>query len=192
MFIRNWKTEILTIPNLLSILRLGMIPVYVELYRNAQDSGDYWIAGAVLALSCLTDAADGYIARRFHMISLLGKVLDPIADKATQIALTLCLCLRFPVLKAVLALLLVKESFQVAACIVSFRRGKMLSGAMPAGKICTAVLFISLIALVVFPEPKGWVVNTVAITDCVFLTFSFISYMLAYWGKHPRIRDVDF
>lgn len=191
MFIRNWKTEILTIPNLLSILRLGLIPVYVVLYRTAREPRDYWAAGTVLAISCLTDAADGYIARRFGMISLLGKVLDPIADKATQIALILCLCLRYPVLKVVLGLLLVKECFQITACIVNFRRGKMLLGAMPAGKVCTAVLFVSLITLVVFPGLEEWVIHSVAITDIIFLTMSFISYVLAYWGKHPRTRDVE-
>lgn len=192
MFIKNWKKEILTIPNLLSIVRLLMIPVYVSLYLHAKTPRNFIAPGIVLAVSCLTDALDGYIARRFHMVSLLGKVLDPLADKATQLALVLCLGLKYPVMKWMLALLLLKEGFQIVACIVNFRRGKMLLGALPAGKLCTAVLFTSLIALVVFPGLDDRLVMAMVAADCIFLTISFLSYVLAYHGRHPRTRDVDF
>ena len=94
MDIRKWKKEILTIPNLLSLFRLALIPVYVVIYLNAREPGQYITAGAILAVSCLTDMVDGKIARRFGMISTVGKVLDPVADKATQFTLTLCLSLR--------------------------------------------------------------------------------------------------
>ena len=72
MFHTNWKKEFLTIPNLLSLFRLALIPVYMTLYRNAATGRDYLHAGSVLALSCLTDMADGCIARRFHMVSTVG------------------------------------------------------------------------------------------------------------------------
>lgn len=189
---RNWKREILTIPNLLSFGRLGLIPVYVTVYLHARTPKDFYVSGAILALSCLTDALDGYIARKFHCITLLGKVLDPLADKATQLALILCLCTKYPILKLVLALMIVKEAYQISACVVNFRRGKMLLGALPAGKVCTAVLFVSLIALVVFPGLDSRVVTAVALTDCTFLLVSFAGYVLAYHGRHPRTRDVEF
>ena len=192
MFIKNWKKEILTIPNLLSLGRLLMIPVYVRLYLHANAPHDFIAPGIVLAVSCLTDALDGYIARRFQMVSLLGKVLDPLADKATQLALILCLGLKYPVMKWMLALLLLKEGFQIVACIVNFYRGKILLGALPAGKVCTAVLFTSLMALVILPEPDVWLVTAIVSADCFFLTISFLSYVLAYHGRHPKTRDVDF
>jgi len=192
MNIRNWKQEILTIPNLLSFARLGMIPVYVILYLQARSPEEYFISGVVLAVSCVTDALDGYIARRFHSVTLLGKLLDPLADKATQFTLILCLCMKYPVLKLVLGLMLVKEGFQITACIVNYRKGKMLLGALPAGKVSTTVLFISLITLVVFPQLDSWVVTAVALLDGIFLTVSFAGYVLAYHGRHPRTQDVDF
>ena len=76
MFITNWKKEILTIPNLLSLFRLLLIPVYMSIYWKE----NYYLAAAILVVSCLTDAVDGWIARRFNMISNLGKLLDPVAD----------------------------------------------------------------------------------------------------------------
>ena len=84
MPIRDWKKEICTIPNMLSIFRLVLIPVYIYIYLNATESYHYSIAAGILAISCLTDMIDGKIARKFNMISELGKVLDPLADKLTQ------------------------------------------------------------------------------------------------------------
>ena len=145
MYMKDWKKEILTIPNLLSLFRLVLIPVYVVIYLNAQAVTDYYIAGGILAVSCLTDALDGKIARHFGMISNLGKILDPLADKATQFTLILCLAIRHPILWTLVALFVVKESFQLIAGLIILRQGKILSGALLAGKISTAVLFVSLI-----------------------------------------------
>ena len=109
MFITNWKKEILTIPNLLSLFRLLLIPVYMSIYLKE----NYYLAAAILVVSCLTDAVDGWIARRFNMISNLGKLLDPVADKATQFTLIICLALRYPILLYLVGLFVVKESFQL-------------------------------------------------------------------------------
>ena len=68
MHIKDWKKELFTIPNLLSLFRLALIPVYVIIYLNASDYRDYFIAAAILAVSCLTDLIDGKIARHFNMI----------------------------------------------------------------------------------------------------------------------------
>ena len=191
MFIKNWKQEILTIPNLLSLFRLVLIPVYIHIYLNARNPIQFYTAGIIMALSCLTDAVDGMIARRFHMISTLGKILDPLADKITQFVLTVCLSLRYPVLHPVLALFVVKELFQLTLGIIHLHRRQMLSGALMAGKLCTTVLFISLITLVVFPGLHPMFVDCIALLDSFFLMVSFLSYVLAYFGKQPKLRDMN-
>ena len=191
MFNKDWKKEIFTIPNLLSLFRLALIPVYITVYLNAEEDWQYYVAGAILAVSCVTDLIDGKIARRFHMISTVGKVLDPLADKATQFTLTLCLSVHYPVLRPVLVLFVIKEGFQLIVGIIHFRKGKMLSGALMAGKICTTILFVSLIALVLFPGIPRGAVNAIALVDTGFLIFSFISYILAYFGKNTKVQDMD-
>ena len=191
MFIRNWKKEILTIPNLLSMFRTLLIPVYAGIYLNATEEPQFILAGAVLAVSCLTDMVDGKIARKYHMITTLGKVLDPLADKLTQLTLTVCLSLKYPVLYPVLALFVIKELFQLTLGIIFLRKGKMLPGALMAGKICTTVLFVSLIALVLVPQMRTEVVNMIAVIDTVFLGISFVCYILAYFGKKVRVQDID-
>lgn len=190
MFQLNWKKEVFTIPNILSLFRLVLIPLYVYLYLTAQCTADYVAAGGVLALSCLTDLVDGKIARKFNMISTLGIVLDPIADKATQGALLICLSLKYPVLYPVLWLLVIKESFQLIAGIVAYLNGKMLPGALMIGKVCTTVLFVSLILMVLFPEIPAHVVDWIAFMDGCFLAASFVCYVRAYFGKNKKIQEL--
>lgn len=191
MYIKDWKKEVFTIPNLLSLFRLALIPVYITVYLNAEEDWQYYVAGAILAVSCVTDLIDGKIARRFHMISTVGKVLDPLADKATQFTLTLCLSVHYPALRPVLVLFVIKEGFQLIVGIIHFRKGKMLPGALMAGKICTTILFVSLIALVLFPGIPHSAVNAIALVDTGFLIFSFVSYILAYFGKNTKVQDMD-
>lgn len=181
MFLKNWKKEIVTIPNLLSLFRLLLIPVYVSIYLRASNPRDYVIAGMILTLSCLTDAADGYIARKYHMISTLGKLLDPLADKMTQIALTICLSLRFRVLIPVFILLLLKETFQFAGAAILLHRGGQFPSALLPGKISTTVLFVSLIALVLFPNIDSRAVLAISILDSFCLIFAFFTYYFAFW-----------
>lgn len=183
MHIRSWKQEVFTIPNCLSILRLGLIPVYCRLYLRANTMKDYILAAGILGFSCLTDAVDGFIARKFHMQSSLGKILDPIADKATQITLTVCLSLNYPVLMLVMCLLVAKEVFQILGAVVLVKRGAPLPSAMMAGKVSTAVLFVSLIALVLLPDAPDGMINFIVILDSGFLVFAFSTYYLAFFRK---------
>ena len=191
MFIRNWKRELFTIPNLLSLFRLVLLPVYAGIYLNATKDRQYWIAGILMIISCITDLLDGKIAWQYHQITNLGKILDPLADKVTQFVLTLCLSKKYSVLRPVLALIFVKEIFQLMLAIAFAMKGKVLAGALMAGKICTTVLFISLICLVLFPGINPAVINAIAVTDIAFLLFSFLSYVFAYFGMGVNIQDLE-
>lgn len=84
-------TGCLTVPNLLSLIRIILIPVFGVLFYH-----DHVLAAViVLAVSGLTDLFDGKIARRFNQVSELGKILDPIADKLTQMTIAIVLFLEF-------------------------------------------------------------------------------------------------
>lgn len=185
---KNWKKEICTIPNLLSLFRLVLIPVYVTIYCNATSPAHYFLAAAILAVSCLTDMIDGKIARKFNMISTVGKILDPIADKATQLTLILCLALRYPVLWYLVGLFVLKEGFQAIAGMINLRKGRILKGALLSGKICTTVLFLSLIVLVIVPQPPYAVVAVLAGIDALFMLAAFADYALAYFGKRQAME----
>lgn len=189
---KDWKKEIWTIPNMLSLFRLVIIPVYVVIYLRADSPADYALAAAVLAVSCLTDMVDGQIARRFNMISTVGKLLDPVADKATQFCLLLCLAIEYPILWSLMVLFVIKESFQLIAMLIAYSKGKALKGALLSGKISTTVLFVSLIVMVLFHNSiSHQVVKIITVVDGAFLLIAFVDYVFAYWKNTPIIQDIQ-
>lgn len=187
----DWKREIFTIPNLLSLFRLILIPVYIVMYLNAVTPRDFYFCAGVLTISCFTDMLDGQIARRCNMISAVGKFLDPVADKATQLAMTLCLAIRYPILWVVVVLLVIKEMYQLIASTYWLKKGYMLKGALMTGKVCTTVLFVSLVFLVMFPNIGITVVNAIAIVDTAFLVVAFIHYAVTFSRIGPRFETVE-
>lgn len=191
MLIKDWKKEILTIPNLLSLFRLLLIPVYMVIYLRAEALTDYYIAGAILAVSCLTDMIDGKIARHFNLSTKIGQVLDPIADKATQITLVVCLATRYPVLLYMIGVFIIKETYQLVAMLWLYKKGQMLTGALISGKICTTVLFLSLIAMVVFPNLTMDQVTIITIVDIVFMLIAFAEYLMVYIRRNSHIRNIE-
>ena len=193
MFIKDWKKDICSIPNLLSLLRLVLIPVYVTIYLNARNAMDYYLAAGILAVSCLTDLIDGKIARHFNMITSLGKVLDPLADKLTQFTLILCLALtaESSLLWYLIGLFVLKESFQLIAGSIRLRKGIMLKGALLSGKVCTTILFVSLIIMVMMPDMPVKAVNIITIVDAVFLLIAVVHYAVAYFCMDSKFQSVD-
>lgn len=190
MTLKEWKKDLFTIPNFLSLFRLVLIPVYIVIYLNADSSEDYYISAGILAVSCLTDLIDGKIARHFNMISNTGRILDPLADKATQFALMVCLTIRYPLLWILAALFVIKELFQLIAGFLILRKGKILSGALLAGKISTTVLFISLILMVMIPTMSSMAVYIIAAIDGVFLLISFVGYIGVYITHSSMIQEL--
>ena len=182
--------RIFTIPNLLSIFRLLLIPVYAVLYVNAKSPKEYSASGVILAVSCVTDLFDGLIARKFDQISNLGKVLDPIADKATQGVMLICMAKHRPVLWWLLGLFAVKEGFQLIMGCWYLRKGQMLPGALMSGKICTTVLFFCMILLVIFQNMPTYLVFVLIGLCAFFMAVSFLSYIKAYFGKNKKVEKL--
>lgn len=183
------KREIFSIPNLMGYFRILLIPVFSWMYCTADSTGDYYAAAVVVGVSGLTDMFDGKIARRFNMITELGKFIDPLADKLTQAALLLCLAVRYPLMRAVLALFVIKEGFMLAMGALLLPRGRKLDGAMWFGKVCTAVLYAVLFLLLLLPG-IGTAAANVLIGICgVFLLFSFGMYIPVFrrmWKESGR------
>lgn len=171
------RREILSIPNLMGYFRILLIPLFSWMYCTADSTGDYYAAAVVVGVSGLTDMFDGKIARRFHMITELGKFIDPLADKLTQAALLICLAIRYPLMRAVLVLFVIKEGFMAVMGALLLPRGKKLDGAMWFGKVCTAVLYAVLFLLLLLPG-IGTTAANVLIGICgAFLLFSFLMYI---------------
>ena len=171
----KYQKKILTIPNLLSLVRLCMIPVIVWLYNGKEDP--LW-ALIVLLLSGATDIIDGIIARRFNMISDFGKAFDPIADKLTQIAMLFCLVSRFPYMTIPLVILVVKEITAAVMNMIAIKKTSVVMGAVWHGKLTTVILYSTMaIHLIWFNIPS--VVSKILIAvSTVIMLFSAVQYTI--------------
>ena len=176
--------RIWTIPNLLSFFRLCLIPVFVWLYCFKEH---YLATAAVLVFSGLTDLVDGFIARRFHMISDLGKVLDPVADKLTQAAMLLCLFTKFPLILLPFLLMAIKEIVAAIMGIKVIKKTGQVHGANWHGKVNTCLLYAMMIVHVLwFNIPSG--VSTSLILICVGMML--VSFVLYGLKNHRLLRGL--
>ena len=133
-----YKNKIITIPNILSTVRLLMIPFMLWAYCVLDSPA---ITAILVVLSGLTDVVDGFIARRFNMISDLGKALDPVADKLTQIAILFCLVTRFPLILLPLVLIIIKEISSGVLRAIILHKANEVEGAVWHGKANTVILY---------------------------------------------------
>lgn len=145
------KNSILTIPNLLSLFRLCIIPFITTTYSR----GWFLAATLLLVLSGVTDMLDGCIARRFHQISEFGKIIDPLADKLTMAAVVFALLLRHPQMWMVMVVLVLKESAMLIGAYLLLRRGTRPSESKIFGKISTAVLYLVFFSIMVTDIIEG-------------------------------------
>lgn len=171
------KSQILTIPNLLSFLRLVTVPFIIWAYMGLDNQ---WLAIGLVALSGLTDIVDGKIARRFNMISDFGKILDPIADKVTQGTLIICLSAKYKLMVPLVILFALKEAVMLAMGYIILKRQDSVNSAKWYGKVNTAILYATAIILIMFSSIPSEVATILIVICGCFIIFSLIRYMLFY------------
>lgn len=166
----------LNIPNAISALRIILVPLFAFLYLGAESASDYLLAGAVLAFSGITDMLDGRIARKYNMITDLGKVLDPLADKLTQGTVCVCLAIRHPSLAGILLILIVKEVLIFTGGILVYRKKEYVVSPNIFGKIYTALFFVVMCVIVAFPQTET-VLKYVLFSLLICNIYTFIKYV---------------
>ncbi len=170
--------KIFTVPNVISMFRLVLIPVFVWVYIGARNN---LLTVILLAVSGLSDVLDGLIARKFNMVSDLGKALDPVADKLTQIAMLFCLVFRYRYMLIPLLLLTVKEIVAGTTGIAVIRATNEVRSAEWHGKVATFSLYVMMIMHLMWPViappdiPVAVSVISVAVTTGV-IAMSFVLY----------------
>ena len=172
------REQFYTIPNFMSIFRVVLLPFIIWTYWK----GSYDVAVGLLILSAVTDVLDGVIARKFNMVSDLGKMLDPLCDKLTHAALLVCLASRYRYVWLVFALLAVKELTMFFLGASAIRHRGAVHSAQWYGKVCTVVIETVMAVLILFPAiPEPYVVVLLCIC-CAAMLFSLIMYVIYLCG----------
>lgn len=172
------KKEILTIPNMLSFFRLALIPVIVWLYCGLKN---YYAAIGVIVLSGISDIADGFIARKFQMVSDFGKILDPIADKLTQAALLVCLISKYKLMWGLLVVFVVREISMLTMGAVVIKKKDSVNSSKWYGKLNTVIIYGVMIVLIMFPNISELFANILLILCAVVMLISLVLYARFYY-----------
>lgn len=168
------KDQIFTIPNLLSLIRFLMIPVIAWLYCERQNCLG---ASMMIVLSGLTDVADGFIARKFYVVSDLGKILDPLADKITQAALIVCLITRYERMLWLFILFAVKEIAMGISGLMVIKKKDQVNSSQWFGKLATMVMYTTMFLLFLFPNIPEIVANGMILTCAAVLLLAMVKYL---------------
>lgn len=192
--IKEYLTGCWTIPNLLSVLRIIMIPIFAVLFYKDMIG---W-AVFVLFLSGLSDFLDGKIARKFNQISALGKMLDPIADKMTQITIAIMLYLEFRkssdelvnAFSWIFLIFLIKEAVMIIGGVIMVMFGLKPCAAEMPGKIATFAFYTVMIVIVAFGPDIGIFTEKFALPAPVMLVLVGISVVFTIIAFCSYLPDV--
>lgn len=173
--------DLIKIPNILCYLRILMVPLFLHIYFTADEQNDFYIATFVVMASGLTDFLDGQFARRLNMVTDLGRIIDPLADKLMQLAMLAALTVRVKYMYLLVIFLVVKELLTSILGFFVMRYAKRrLNGAKWYGKVCTAVLYVIMLALVAFPGMEKGLQEILLIVCACGLALAFVMYTRLY------------
>lgn len=167
------------IPNLLSVFRIFLIPLYIALFLNHFPHQLYW-SGAVFLLAGLTDVLDGYLARRNHWVSDIGKLLDPLADKLIEVAALVLLATHWGgVFIALAVVAILKEVLMIVAAYVIVSKVKIYVMSMWFGKVTTLVLYLEVL-IVSFAPTTALLRDVMSLVVIGSMLATFVLYYFSY------------
>lgn len=169
----------MTIPNIISIIRILLVPVFCALYFTPLR----WVSFIVLILSGISDVLDGMIARKFNLISKVGKVLDPIADKLFQLSTVTCLCIDGAVGWWLPALMVAKDLFMLIGGSVFYHKTHAVIASRWYGKLTSCLLFLTFVISFFLDflnvEFRMVTVSCLAVITMIFSIISAVNYTRA-------------
>lgn len=183
----------LTIPNLLSVVRILLVPGFIALYTDGNKTG----AIVLLVLSGLSDFFDGKIARKYNQISAMGKLLDPLADKLTQLAIAVVLFIQFNsssvqslrYFSYVFLAFLGKEALMLVMSAVMLALGLRPCAAEIYGKVATFTFYVVMIIIICFGPEVGAFAEFFVLPNGLMMTFVIISLILTIMALISYVPD---
>ena len=190
------RKKIVNIPNALSLLRIIIAPLFMVLYFQTSIKNNYIYAAITLGVSGLSDIVDGFIARRFNMITDIGKVLDPIADKLTQGAVAVSLAVNHVAFVFLFILLAAKELSMLLGLIRLYKSNLKPPAAHWWGKISTVAVFAAMAATLIFQDAwenklPDFVANALIVIAAICLLFSLFNYYPIFKELEEKKKEED-
>ena len=141
----------MNLPNLLTIIRLFLVPVFILVYMGEDAAAARITAAAIFFIASVTDVLDGYIARKYNKVTDFGKLADPVADKLMQLSAIGCLAINKRISMWILVLFIFKEAVMILGGI-NLLREKFVVQSKWTGKIATVILFMCVMIILATDE----------------------------------------
>lgn len=169
----------MNIPNAITAIRFVLIPFFgYFLYMGQFDSSQYITAVIIFIAGGITDVLDGFIARKFNLITSFGKLADPIADKLMQITALVILTMQNKIPVVVLIIVIAKEAFMGTGTILLYKQENVVVSADWYGKLATVVFHIAII-IAIFSKSETYSDIFIIIAVCATL-FAFFMYSMTF------------
>jgi CDP-diacylglycerol--glycerol-3-phosphate 3-phosphatidyltransferase len=174
----------LNVPNVLTVMRILLVPVLVVALLANTGNGDL-LAAVVFALASVTDAVDGRLARSRNSVTTFGKLMDPIADKLLIVAALVAL-VSLGRLEAWVAMVIIAREFAVTVlrAAAGAQQGVVIP-ASPFGKLKTVAQVLMVMALIAFDERPVWVTVLVYVTVAITV----LSGLDYFFGLRRRVDE---
>ena len=180
------KSGFFTVPNILTLVRLCLIPVIVYVYCFEHM---YILTAMLIILSAATDVIDGIIARHFNLVSDVGKILDPIADKLTQLAVLICLITQFGWYMLIpAALLVIKEVFAGVVVLFAINKTGEVTSSVWHGKLTTVLLYLVMGLHIIWPTMPETLSYVLIILCAAVMIMSAILYAILMFGRIRKVK----
>ncbi len=180
----------MNLPNMLSLLRLCMVPLFVIVYFSGMQNA-HVLALLVYALATFTDFLDGYLARKQNCITNLGKVLDPLGDKMLTTAVLVCLLIDKVIPGWIVLIVVAKEAMMGIGGLLIHRKAKVeIPPSNYIGKTATVLFFVTCAILMLFRVEHSLAVALVSLAVAVSIA-AFISYLCRFIRimKQSKIKE---
>lgn len=177
----------MTIPNMLSLFRLCLVPVFAGVYFSDNEFSHVY-AVLVYATASFTDVLDGKIARKYNQVSKLGRILDPLGDKVMTFTVLLCITISKVIPVWAIVIFLLKELSMTLGGMILLKKYNDMPPSNYFGKISTVVFFLVCVALMLFNVSD--ILATVLISFAlIVMLLAFVSYIIKYIYLIKQLAD---
>ncbi len=183
----NWSfkpRDLVTVPNLITFFRFVLVPPFVYFFINEQ----FLLAGIMIGLSGLSDCFDGFFARKLNQVTSLGKILDPIADKVTLVAVAVCMVIYIPSILPIMLVLVGKEFLMLLGGFIMLLRKMTPPPANIFGKIATLVFYFVISLIIFIKIVTGKEIMPVIIIGLVLVAAAMLLALVQYAVMFVKIN----
>lgn len=178
------------VPNLITSIRFFLLPIYVYVFYNPSENSLLY-ATLIFALAGITDILDGYIARKYDLITKLGTVLDPLADKLTQLTVLITFTTKGYIPIWAITIIAIKEVLMIIGGIILYYGDR--DAVIPSdkyGKFATVLFYVTIFVTAFDPRGIDSILSTILITaTVVMMMIAFTNYLIGFARINKKIKS---